>query len=235
MSRWYQPHEQWPKHSKPWWRETIQEARSAGWRLKRLDGHTWGHLVCDPSLDEPCKIPIFSTGAAGESAARNKRLLIKRCRHGVAAGATQTLARAAALLDQAERLLQAAAHCLEAADKQDEFDDLVNAALSAGAEAERRLSEAEASEADGDRLLAQAFAVLPDGSTLDCPPSEPQIKVLIADAGARAEEAERLIDDMPGGQDQDALRGRLLQVRQSADDLSVRMAQSRSASGSSAR
>ncbi|WNO65376.1 hypothetical protein RPQ02_16990 [Streptomyces sp. AM2-3-1] len=231
MSRWYQPHEQWPGHPKAWWRETIALARSAGWHLQRIEGHSWGRIVCDPRADKPCKVLIFSTGVNGESAALTARKKVERCDHLTASDADQLLFRAAGLLDRAEALLEAASRCLEAADKRTEAEELLLGAATAADEAEK-LTEALAREADGDRLVVEAFAVLPQGAELGCPPTPAELDVLIVDASAQVDEAEQLADGLPAGDPADGLRGRIQQVRAQVAGLDVRLRRGRDANGS---
>ncbi|MFE3791309.1 hypothetical protein [Streptomyces goshikiensis] len=219
MSRWYQPDEDWPKHSKPWWRETLELARSAGWRLKRLDGHSWGRIACNPDLDKPCKILIFSTGANGESAARDARKTVARCDHQAEDHGERNLLRAAGLLEQAERLLDAADRCLRAADKRAEAEELLNSAASAVTEAEKLLEQAVASEKGSQELLLDAFAALPAGSQLGCPPTTQEVRVLIVEAEAHIDESQQLVDDLPKGPSGQPLQNRIQQVRARMDDL----------------
>ncbi|MET8816818.1 hypothetical protein [Streptomyces rochei] len=219
MSRWYQPHEEWPKHSKPWWRETLEHARSAGWHLKRLEGHSWGRIVCDPDLEKPCKILIFSTGTNGESAARDARKTVARCDHHAEAGGERNLLTAAALVEHAERLLDAADRCLQAAGKSAEAEDLLNGAASAAAEAEKLLEQALASDKDSQELLLEAFVVLPAGSQLGCPPTIQEVELLVVEAEARVDEAQQLVDDLPTAPSDHSLRSRIQQVRAHVDEL----------------
>lgn len=232
VSHWYQPHEQWPKHPKPWWRETLTLARSAGWHLQKIDGHTWGRIVCDPSADEPCKVPVFSSGVGGESAALTARKTVGRCDHVTASGVDQLLFRAVQLLDRAEALLAAASRCLQAANKQAEVEELLLGAATATDEAEQ-LAQALIREADGDRLVVEAFAVLPQGAELGCPPTPAELDVLIVDASAHVDEAEQLVDGLPRGDPGDALRSRIGQVRAHVTDVAERLRRGPDAKGSS--
>ncbi|GAB1331613.1 hypothetical protein [Streptomyces sennicomposti] len=219
MSRWYQPQEQWPRHQKQWWRETIDLARSAGWHLQYIEGHAWGRIVCDPRADSPCKVLIFSSGTGGESAAHTARSTVERCDHLTAAEAGQILFRAGVLLDRAEALLDAAGRLLQAADRKAEAEELLQGAATAADEAEK-LTQALAREADGDRLVIKAYAVLPEGRQLGFPPAAEEVDVLIVDASAHADEAEDLAGRLPAGDPGDALRGRITQVRSRVTDLS---------------
>ncbi|MFD5984913.1 hypothetical protein [Streptomyces cyaneofuscatus] len=231
MSHWYQPREQWPRHPKVWWRETIDLARSAGWHLQKVEGHTWGRIVCDPHADKPCKVLIFSSGVGGESAALTARKTVRRCGHVPASDAGQLLFRAAELLDRAEAMLAAASRCLKAADKRVQAEELLLSAATAADEAEK-LTQALIREADGDRLVVEAFAVLPQGTELGCPPTPAELDVLIADASAHVDEAEQLVDGLSAADPGDALRSRIGQVRAHVADLTERLRRGLDAKGS---
>lgn len=222
MSHWYQPLEQWPRHPKAWWRETLDLARSAGWRLQTVEGHTWGRIVCDPNADKPCKVLIFSSGVGGESAALTARKTVKRCDHLTAVETGQILLKAAELLDRAEAMLEAASRCLQAADKKAQAEELLLSAAMAADEAEK-LAQALLHEEDGDRLVVEAFAMLPRESELGCPPTPAELDVLIVDASAQVDEAQRLADVLPTGGAEEGLRSRIGQVRARVVDLSARL------------
>ncbi|RSN98496.1 hypothetical protein DMH26_18515 [Streptomyces sp. WAC 05379] len=228
MSRWYQPHEQWPRHPKPWWKETIGLARAAGWHLQEIDGHAWGRIVCDRDSDTPCKILIFSTGNGGESVAIKARRTIAACSHREAAGTEQVLVRATALLERAEALLQAAALCLQAEDKMTEAEDLLDGAATAADEA-ARIAQALVYEADGDRLYTEAFEVLPDSGQLGVPPAPAEVEALIGRASSHADQAEHLAEGLPSGDPRDAFRARIGQVRARVTQLSAQCARRRNA------
>ncbi|MEV7394879.1 hypothetical protein [Streptomyces sp. NPDC091215] len=232
MSRWYEPHEQWPRHQKPWWRETIDAARSAGWHLQTVEGHAWGRLVCDRDADKPCKIAIFSTGTGGESAALTARRNIERCDHHAAAEAGQVQFKAVGLLDRAEALLEAAGRCLQAAGRRAEAEELLRGAATAVDEAEK-LAQAVSREEDSDRLVVEAFAVLPEGSELGCPPTAAEVGVLIVSASTHADEAQQLTDSLPTGSPADALKARIEQVRTRVTDLSSHLERGWNANGAS--
>ncbi|MEV6422834.1 hypothetical protein [Streptomyces sp. NPDC051662] len=231
MSHWYQPHERWPRHPKSWWRETLDLARAAGWHLQTVDGHTWGRIVCDPDADKPCKVLVFSSGVGGESAALTARKTVTRCDHLAAAGAGQILLRAAELLDRAEAMLAAASRCLEAADRRAQAEELLLGAATAADEAEK-LAQALLREEDGERLVVEAFAVLPHGSELGCPPTPAELDVLIVDASVQVDEAQQLADGLPAGDPGDGLRARIGQVRARVEDLGERLRRGPDAHGS---
>lgn len=223
MSRWYQPQEQWPKHPKPWWRETLRHARLLGWSLRTIDGHSWGRIVCDPNLDEPCKYLVYSTGKAAESVAADAFRGIDRCPHLAMKVDDQVLTHAAALLDQAECLIGAADQCLQVADKATEVEELLESADSAAAEAEKLLEQAVQTEADAQGLLISVFAALPEGTQIGCPPSTTEVEGLVVEAEGRVDEAQELVGDLPVSQQVDSLRERIGQVRARMGGLSARL------------
>lgn len=135
------PTDPWPDHPKPWWRDTLAFARSNGWSLELTSGHGWGRLTCSGG----CKILVFSTGRAGENAARRARRDIERCAH-----ATRSpIAQITWHLEQAERLLDAAQNLIQDRANHAAVEELI-------AEADAQLT---ASEEEG--LLAR-IAALPD-------------------------------------------------------------------------
>ncbi|MEU0640416.1 hypothetical protein ABZ338_29810 [Streptomyces albidoflavus] len=179
MSRCYQPHEEWPRHSKAWWRESLNLARAAGWHLKSFTGHAWGRIMCDPALDESCSFLVLSTGNGGEDAAHDARKRIERCPHIAAATSHQILVRAAMLLEQADGLMDAADACLTAEDRACEAEELWSCASSAAAEAEQLLEQAVRADEQASALLAEAYEALPLGSELGCPPKAGQVELLV--------------------------------------------------------
>lgn len=124
----YGPEEHWPDHPKPWWRETLDRARSSGWRLDKTSDHTWGVIRCPQS----CKIVVFSSGRGGETVAISARRIIARCTHGPAS----PLAKVVTLLGQAEQLIDAAQELLARQERETQIEEML-------AHADRALSEAE--------------------------------------------------------------------------------------------
>lgn len=98
----FSPTDQWPQHSKKWFREVLKVARRLGWSLEANSNHGTLKLSCPAGAPE-CQRLIFSTGRGGESVAKSHMRAVKRCRHGVA----DNLTKAMALLDKAERLIEA--------------------------------------------------------------------------------------------------------------------------------
>lgn len=231
VSQWYQPHQEWPRHPKPWWRDTLEHARSAGWHLKTIDGHSWGRIVCDPEADQPCRIMVFSTGTAAESVARDACKTIDRCGHIAVRASGQVLARATVLLDQADCLIKAAEGCLQAADKQTEARELLDSVVTVAAEVDALLDQVMKLEAEGDALIVAVFKALPADSQLGCPPSTQEVELLVVEAEARADEAQELVDDLPLGHPVDLTRERIAQVRARLGELFRRLSPDGNADG----
>ncbi|WP_394426193.1 hypothetical protein [Streptomyces sp. SGAir0957] len=232
MSNWHQPKEAWPRHSKSWWRETLEFARSSGWHLKPYDGHAWGRIVCDPALEEPCAFLVLSTGNGGEDAARDARKKIERCPHLAAEADGQIVARAVVLLTQADRLMDAADACLTSADRQMEAAELLECADTAAAEAEELLGRAIHAQEQSDALLITAYEVLPSGSDLGCPPSVGEVEMLVIEAGHRSDEAGHMVDGLPRQEPAAALQDRIEQGKERRRLLLRRIRQRGNASGS---
>jgi hypothetical protein len=135
------------------------------------------------------------------------------------------------LLDRAEALLEAASRCLQATGKLAEAEELLLGAATAADEAEK-LAQALLSEEDSNRLVVAAFEVLPEGSELDCPPTEVQVGALILNAAAHADEVQQLADDLPAGDSND-VQARIDQVRARVTDLSSQLEHGWNANGSS--
>ncbi|MEU3282354.1 hypothetical protein [Streptomyces antibioticus] len=183
-------------------------------------------------MDKPCRIPIFSSGTGGESAALTARRIIQRCDHPAAAESGRIRFRVIELLDRAEALLEAASRCLQATGKMAEAEELLLSAVTAADEAEK-LAQALSREEDSNRLVVAAFEVLPEGSELGCPPTEVQVEALIVNASAHADEAQQLADDLPVKNSDDVLQVRIDQVRARVTDLSSQLGQGGNANGSS--
>jgi hypothetical protein len=149
VGAWLSSSEPWPTHTHPEWRQTLDQARSAGWWFKPLTGHGFGILGCSPSdgRADVCTIPVFSTGRGPEHVARQTRTKVLVCPHGVreADQPGASLERAEAFLTGAERLLRAARACFASIDRQEKAPALLDQAKddldSAMAEAEFEAAE----------------------------------------------------------------------------------------------
>jgi hypothetical protein len=164
--RWYGPDEQWPAHNHAWWRKALAEARRARWHLLKLDGHSWGKVVCSRTIpDEAHEKVVFSTGRGSENVARDLTRMVRRCRHPRDGERDEDLRPAIQLLDGAERLLDAASKCLShqaheerAAQLEVRALELLELAEANLAEAAREAGVADRLEDEFDRLVDEARA-----------------------------------------------------------------------------
>lgn len=105
---WYGADDEWPRHPKPWFRSALEKARQAGWLYRKNSSHTHGTLYCrDPAIGQCCKYTVFSTGRAGETAAKGVERLIRRCQHDLEKH-RPALANAEGQMVKVERLIRAA-------------------------------------------------------------------------------------------------------------------------------
>lgn len=95
--------EAWPPHPKPWWKETLERAREHGWAFSKFSAHSFGKIECETG---DCSIVIFTSGAAGETVAKNTLKEIERCVHGHRK--QSLISRIATTLRQARRMVTAA-------------------------------------------------------------------------------------------------------------------------------
>lgn len=218
--RWYAPNEAWPRHSKPWWEDALQEAKEAGWHCMPLSGHAWGRIACDPSLPDACKFVIFSTGRSGESAAQEASKLIRRCRHVSASVADGLLREADRCLVSADVLLDAAARCLEAHDLRDRVEELLRLASWSTDEAEKLLERAIASDAGAESAIGDAYrAGLRESPGLAYPPDPAD---LLGEADQRIVAAEDCLTGAPASPRKGSLQERAAEARVKLADLSGR-------------
>lgn len=141
---WYGPADEWPEHSKQYFRDALKYAQNAGWWLRKFDGHSYGRAVCDRELpkEDRCEFLIFSTGRAAETSARELRSRVDRCPHRNSGASPSAVMSAMKLLDEAEVLIEAGQSCMSAADKRDRADELITLAAEQTAEAEAMLESA---------------------------------------------------------------------------------------------
>lgn len=113
----YEPDDAWPKHPKPYWRDTLQYAQDHRWTFTD-EGH-FGAIKCPTGV---CMVRVYSTGRGGESVARQTRRKIERCPHGQ--GTPDLLATISKSLDRAARFLDAAAALLDQRDAEQAIEML---------------------------------------------------------------------------------------------------------------
>lgn len=102
----YSPTDAWPEHPEPYWRGTLDRARSRGWSLKTFCGHAWGEVRCP---NGQCTKKVYTTGKGSENVALGVRRMVDRCPHqaglsGVLDLVEDRLVKAARLVDAAEAL-----------------------------------------------------------------------------------------------------------------------------------
>lgn len=152
--------EQWPDHTKPYFRDVYRAARARGWTLETHSSHTGAATLTCPGGAHTLK--VYATGRGAESVAKTHLLVIQRCGHG---GDADRVAMARELLDRAERLLsaldrlRAEAHLLVRAEKLAEDEGPWADLLELLDEAERRASEASQLLADYEGELREASLV----------------------------------------------------------------------------
>jgi hypothetical protein len=112
LSTQYGPDETWPQHQKPFWKEVLTEARSAGWTLEYIGSHRFGVVSCPGGEDgNRHTFKVDQTAVGGETKSLEARKRIRNCRHGSVADGSKVRVRQAEcerLLDQAERLINRA-------------------------------------------------------------------------------------------------------------------------------
>ena len=149
---WKGPDEPWDQHSRPRARAALNDARRAGWWLKKSGGSAkaWGVITCsDPDLplSERCSTSILSTSGSrdGSETAAYINNFVRSCTH------DRTNMREVDALAEAERLVASASRCLDAA--QSLIDVRAHRDL-----VEDYLARSEAAANAADDLLDQALA-----------------------------------------------------------------------------
>ncbi|MBO0801596.1 MAG: hypothetical protein J2P25_00760 [Nocardiopsaceae bacterium] len=162
---WYGPNDEWPEHSKQYFRDALKYAQNAGWWFRKFEGHSFGIVICDQEMPkgDRCEYLVFSTGRGSEANARTLRSRVDRCPHRKGGSPASAVAIATELLDEAELLIEAAQACMTAADKQARTDELLALAAQQTAQAEETLNSAlhldEASRHDMSRANDLAESV----------------------------------------------------------------------------
>jgi hypothetical protein len=149
---WKGPNEPWDQHSRPRARAALNDARKAGWWLKKssASAKAWGVITCgDPDLplNERCSTSILSTSGTRDGSATAEYIndFVGSCPHDRAATSEVD-----ALAD-AEKLVAAADWCLDAA--RSLIDAQVHRDL-----VEDYLEQSEVAANEADDLLAHALA-----------------------------------------------------------------------------
>lgn len=161
----------WPDHPHQEWRITLEQARRAGWLLRKVSAHGYGLIVCKRSSGDAgrdfCQIKVESTARATENVARSARTKLSRCRHRDDAP-PDPASDAAVLLASAERLLDAAERCHEGRRLAARAEELLDGAE---ADLEAAFALAESMDAEGEQLVsAAASTAAAEGADLGRPP-----------------------------------------------------------------
>lgn len=220
MSDWYGPDDPWPAHPKPWFRDALAEARDAGWYLRQSSAHSFGVTACETEGTERCIFPVYSTGKAGESAARELIKKVHQCPHRTRGAAPRGreghLRRAAHLLGQAERLLDAAERLLLRDELSQHAATLLADAVGRAYEAEGLLSEAEVFEDDAAAQAGEARSLVAEAGHADV---ELQPAALADSASEAASEAGRRLARVGNSREKRLLSSRLDVVRHRIEDV----------------
>jgi hypothetical protein len=182
-------------HQHKEWRETLDLARQRGWPPP-TKGTNHGVLVLNcPDNDVHCRIKVFSTGAGTESVARNSRKKIQRCPHGNFEDRFDEIDH---LLDNAERLLSAAAAELERREAEAEAEALLQLADDPLAEAAELLDANTRydSVVDAEAQLGYRRDELLQLDERDSTPDE-----LVVTAGSDLRRATQSLRDLPSASD----------------------------------
>jgi hypothetical protein len=196
---WHGPGEDWPRHSKPYWRASLSYAKQNGWWLCAFEGHSFGRVQCQREGDDVCDLLILRTGQDGETFALELRDLVDSCPHDSAQadslGPEEITARvreARRLLEGAERLVEAAKKLMEAGDLDQRAQELLAIADGQAAQAQDALMwEALSMERAGGELREDAAAL----AAWEGVPLEPG--QLLSDADARLDRVESELGSVP--------------------------------------
>lgn len=204
MSRagWKRPNAQWEQHSRPLARAALNDARKAGWWLKKSSGSAkvWGVITCgDPDLSatERCSASVLSTSGSpdGSETAQYINNLVRSCTHErTPQGEVDALAAAETLVAAARRCLEAASSLVDASAHRDLVEDYLAQSEAAAREADELLEQALAEEqlAEGAEAAASTAAATAGASiTLG-------IRGLAERARDQAGEAKGLVADGTG-------------------------------------
>jgi hypothetical protein len=98
----YGPDDMWPSHEKGYWRQTLVEARRAGWTLTYIGApHRYGTVSC-PAGEHTFMVGMTGTGA--ETKAKEASRRIRRCGHPPEGPVREQWEKSSEQLDVAERL-----------------------------------------------------------------------------------------------------------------------------------
>jgi hypothetical protein len=223
---WYTPADQWPRHNATWFRDALGYARSKQWHLREHSGHSFGTAYCSHphDVDLPCKFTVFSSGRAGEDAARELRRLVDNCPH-LQHSERASLQRGRQIIAKVETLLAAASFLLgrdeladQAAEAWARAEELIELAEDSVDEVAELMQEAEAYEAQAGAATLEARDVLQPLGLLHLGPRA------IADlAGREAQQASAEVEQLPAAPAAEDLRERIAMARASLEELHTRL------------
>ena len=125
-------------HQNKEWQETLDLAKRYGWSSEKAKSHGGLSLTC-PGSDQRHNIRVFSTGKGTENVARTYRKKISRCEH---RDLRDPLGRAEASLEDAARLLRAAAALLDRDDAERQMQEILELVSEQLADVEAAFNEA---------------------------------------------------------------------------------------------
>lgn len=197
----------WPEHPKPYWRDALSYARAHGWTFRKHSDHAFGEIRCAAG---GCRVVIFSTGVAGESAAIGARKKVDRCPH-----------QSKSVLESAERSLTDADRLLDAAESLCAVNEgeAAFAALPDGS-TEVRIAEL---ITEIERHAAAARSVLDEVEL----PRDAGVERVIGAAKSQVSSARTLVVGLPDGSDRNRLKDRLTQTQSRLYRLQRRLQQMR--------
>ena len=185
---WTDPNKPWAQHSRPLARVALNDARKAGWWLKKASGSAkvWGIITCgDPTLpgSERCSTSILSTSGSpdGSETAEYINKAVSSCTHDRAPTSEVDA------LANAQRLVAAASRCLDAAHAQSEAaateaDDVLDQALAQ----EDLAAAAEVVASDAAVVAGTSTSIGPAGLAERARDQASEAKGLVADDTSRA-------------------------------------------------
>jgi hypothetical protein len=97
----YGPDDTWPVHQKPFWNQTLSEARQAGWTLTYINApHRFGSVACPAGQHT---FDVDKTANGGETKSKQAIRKIRWCEHGP--GVEKRRQECVCLLDVADQLI----------------------------------------------------------------------------------------------------------------------------------
>lgn len=157
---WLGPADSWPAHERKEAQRALEEARSQDWSLNPASGHIFGTLRCPTHTDPACEVKVLCTGKGDASGALTAKIIrekLRHCRSRPGAGPAPLVEDPNALLNNAERLVEAASRLRRSEQLLSLSGSHLERAVDAGSvDAEKSLmEEAEAAE---ERAWVESYA-----------------------------------------------------------------------------